>query len=154
MPCWGYLHAQTEQEQRVAHHAGKEYAKADSRYVRRESCVLGIEGLTAAVLGPLSFVVMYGIAARKPWRHTLAMLVSMGQLWGDLLYFLSAHLEGGACTAALALSVTCSPSMKLGKAVLGLAECGGPDCGRVVGWLQECRCPGRSLCTSGSTLCS
>ena len=82
-------------EQHGAHHAGKEYAKADSRYARRESCVLGIEGLTAAVLGPLSFAVMYGIAARKPWRHTLAMLVSMGQLWGDLLYFLSAHLEGG-----------------------------------------------------------
>ena len=82
-------------EQHVAHHAGKEYAKADSRYARRESCVLSIEGVTAAVLGPLSFVVMYGIAARQPWRHTLAMLVSMGQLWGDVLYFLSAHLEGG-----------------------------------------------------------
>ena len=97
----GCYEAHAEQKQHEANHAGKEYAKADSRYARRESCVLGIEGLTAAVLGPLSFVVMYGIAGRKPWRHTLAMLVSMGQLWGDLLYFLSAHLEGGSVTGRL-----------------------------------------------------
>ena len=75
--------------------AGKEYAKADSRYATRDACVVGIEAL-AMLMGPLSFLCIYGIATRRPWRHTLQMLVSMGQLYGDVLYFMSAHFEGAA----------------------------------------------------------
>ena len=76
--------------------AGKEYAKADSRYATRDSCVVGIEAL-AMFMGPLSFLCAYGIAARRPWRHTLQLLVSMGQLYGDVLYFMSAQFEGAPC---------------------------------------------------------
>ena len=89
------LHARGAEAARAA---GKEYAKADSRYATRDSCVVGIEAL-AMLMGPLSFLCVYGIATRQPWRHTLQMLVSMGQLYGDLLYFMSARFDGADCAS-------------------------------------------------------
>ena len=62
-----------------------------------------MEAVTAFVWGPLCPVITYGILRRRPWRYTLALVVSLGQLYGDVLYFLTCHLEG-APRAALRLA--------------------------------------------------
>ncbi|CAL8461742.1 g1273 [Coccomyxa elongata] len=72
----------------------KEYAKADSRYATRDSFVISMEAFTAFVEGPLCFVIVYGIIKQKSWRYTLQLLVSFGQLYGDVLYFATTYLEG------------------------------------------------------------
>ncbi|EIE25266.1 Emopamil-binding protein [Coccomyxa subellipsoidea C-169] len=72
----------------------KEYAKADSRYATRDSFVISMEAFTAFVEGPLCFVIVYGIVKQKPWRYTLQLLVSFGQIYGDVLYFATTYLEG------------------------------------------------------------
>jgi hypothetical protein len=54
-----------------------------------------MEAVTAFVEGPLCFVVVWGILARKPWRYALAALVSLGQFYGDVLYFATCF-HGGA----------------------------------------------------------
>lgn len=74
--------------------AGKEYAKADSRYATRDSFVISMEAFTAFVEGPLCFVIVYGMIKQKSWRYTLQLLVSFGQLYGDVLYFATTCLEG------------------------------------------------------------
>lgn len=39
--------------------AGKEYGKGDSRYVSRDSAVVSVEGITAVLTGPASFLSLY-----------------------------------------------------------------------------------------------
>lgn len=78
----------------AAHRPGKEYAKADSRYATRDAFVISMEAVTAFAWGPLCFVVACGVLGRAPWRHWLTVLVSLGQLYGDVLYFATCALEG------------------------------------------------------------
>lgn len=72
----------------------KEYAQADSRYATRDSFVVSMEAVTAFVEGPACFVAVYGILARRPWALTVQLLVSLGQAYGDVLYFATTVLEG------------------------------------------------------------
>jgi len=65
----------------------KEYALSDSRYLTRDSFVVCMETVTAVCWGPLSFVIATLILRDHPLRHPLQMLVSMGQLYGDVLYY-------------------------------------------------------------------
>ncbi|KAL6003555.1 hypothetical protein ACLOJK_023787 [Asimina triloba] len=125
--------------------AGKEYSKGDSRYAGRDSAVVTVEGITAAVEGPASLLAVslmmgksykavtgrstknhllafaflgidilaiwagkidiqdgdrvtaklrYAIATRKPYCYTLQLAISLGQLYGDLVYFITSYLEG------------------------------------------------------------
>jgi cholestenol delta-isomerase len=53
-----------------------------------------MEAFTAFVEGPLCFVIVYAMVKQKPWRYTLQLLVSFGQLYGDVLYFATTYLEG------------------------------------------------------------
>ena len=63
-----------------------------------------MESITAFVEGPLCFVIMYGIYKQRSWRYTLQIMVSCGQLYGDLVYYGTAYLEGEASPIALMLS--------------------------------------------------
>lgn len=72
----------------------KEYAQADSRYVTRDSFVIAMEAITAFVEGPSCFFAVWAILHRKPWSHTLQILISCGQIYGDILYFATTALEG------------------------------------------------------------
>ena len=74
--------------------AGKEYGKADSRYITRDSFVINMEAFTAFVVGPMCFWAVAGMVHQKPWRHLLALLVSVCQLYGDVLYFATTGSEG------------------------------------------------------------
>ncbi len=53
-----------------------------------------MEAITAFVEGPLCFVILYGMLKQRPWRFTLQFAVSLGQLYGDVLYFATSYYDG------------------------------------------------------------
>lgn len=65
----------------------REYSLSDSRYLTQDSFVTCMETITAAFWGPLSFVCTYFIATNHPLRHPLQIIISLGQLYGDILYY-------------------------------------------------------------------
>ncbi|KMZ60794.1 3-beta-hydroxysteroid-delta-isomerase [Zostera marina] len=72
----------------------KEYGKGDSRYVSRDSAVVSVEGITAVLTGPASFLSLYAIWTRKPYSYTIQFAASLAQLYGCLVYFLTSYLDG------------------------------------------------------------
>ncbi|KAL2356932.1 EBDP4, emopamil-binding protein [Cryomyces antarcticus] len=71
----------------------KEYAMSDSRYLTQNAFVLCMETVTAALWGPLSFVVAAMITVQHPLRHPLQALVSIGQIYGDILYYATSMFD-------------------------------------------------------------
>lgn len=65
----------------------KEYSLSDSRYLRSDAFLVWMESITAFAWGPLSFALVYFIMAERPYRHITQALVSMGQIYGDVLYY-------------------------------------------------------------------
>lgn len=72
----------------------KEYSMGDSRYAARDAFVVSMESVTAFVEGPGSLVALYAIATKASYREPLQLAVSLGQLYGDVLYFATCFLEG------------------------------------------------------------
>ena len=46
-----------------------------------------MESITAFVDGPLSFIALYAFITRAPYKHVAQILLSLCQLYGDVLYF-------------------------------------------------------------------
>ncbi|KAL5002995.1 Emopamil-binding protein [Aspergillus recurvatus] len=65
----------------------KEYSLSDSRYLTSDSFLVSMEAVTAFCWGPLAFYIAYCIVVRHPIRHALQLIVSVGQVYGDVLYF-------------------------------------------------------------------
>lgn len=65
----------------------KEYALSDSRYLTQDSFVVTMETVTAVCWGPLSFLCAYFIVTSHPMRHPLQIIISLGQFYGDVLYY-------------------------------------------------------------------
>ncbi|KAL4903078.1 hypothetical protein BDW74DRAFT_180368 [Aspergillus multicolor] len=65
----------------------KEYSLSDSRYLIPNSFVMPMESITALFWGPLSFVLVWFIITQHPLRHPLQIIISLGQLYGDVLYY-------------------------------------------------------------------
>ncbi|KAF9884649.1 hypothetical protein FE257_001402 [Aspergillus nanangensis] len=65
----------------------KEYSLSDSRYLNPNSFVHSMESITAFAWGPLSFCIAYLITTDHVLRHPLQIIVSLGQLYGDVLYY-------------------------------------------------------------------
>ncbi|KAL8145700.1 putative 3-beta-hydroxysteroid-Delta(8),Delta(7)-isomerase [Apium graveolens] len=72
----------------------KEYSKGDSRYAGRDAGVVSVEGITAVLEGPACLLVTYAIAKRKSYSHVLQVAISLGQLYGTAVYFITSFLEG------------------------------------------------------------
>lgn len=72
----------------------KEYSKGDSRYAGRDAAIVTVEGITAVIEGPGSLLAAYAIATQKPYSYVLQLAVSLGQLYGCLVYYIAAILEG------------------------------------------------------------
>ncbi|KAL3609594.1 hypothetical protein D5086_000614 [Populus alba] len=70
---------------------GENIAKVISRYAARDAVV---EGVTAVFEGPASLLAVYAIASGKSYSYILQFSVSLGQLYGTAVYFLTAYLEG------------------------------------------------------------
>ncbi|PQM35478.1 putative 3-beta-hydroxysteroid-Delta(8) Delta(7)-isomerase [Prunus yedoensis var. nudiflora] len=72
----------------------KEYSKGDSRYAARDAGVVAVEGLTAALEGPACLLAVYAIAKGKSYSYILQFAISLGQLYGTAVYFITSYLEG------------------------------------------------------------
>nr|WEU38177.1 sterol 8,7 isomerase [Paris polyphylla] len=72
----------------------KEYSKGDSRYVGRDAAIVTVEGITAAIEGPACLLAVYAISSKKAYSYILQFAVCLGQLYGCLVYFITAYLEG------------------------------------------------------------
>jgi cholestenol delta-isomerase len=65
----------------------KEYAKSDRRYLTRDSFTVCMETVTAVAWGPLSFLISWLVITDHALRHPLQIAVSLGQMYGDVLYY-------------------------------------------------------------------
>ncbi|KAK3828829.1 MAG: Emopamil binding protein-domain-containing protein [Benniella sp.] len=72
----------------------KEYSLSDSRYLSSDPFVLIMERLTAFAWGPLAFYIAYAMYYNRPTRHVVQLIVSVGQLYGTILYYLTTMIEG------------------------------------------------------------
>ncbi|KAF2148441.1 Emopamil-binding protein [Myriangium duriaei CBS 260.36] len=71
----------------------KEYALSDSRYLTQNAFVLCMESITAICWGPLCYIVAGMIATDHHLRHPLQAVVSLGQLYGDVLYYATSMFD-------------------------------------------------------------
>ena len=77
----------------------KEYALSDSRYMTVDSTVWMIEFITAFGWGPLCIVTALLIFIDSPVRHLFQFIISFGQFYGDVLYYLTTLVDGSKhCT--------------------------------------------------------
>lgn len=72
----------------------KEYAKGDSRYVLADNFTVCMETITAWAWGPLSIWTVIAFLRQQPYRFVLQLIVSLGQLYGDVLYFYTEYRDG------------------------------------------------------------
>uniref|UniRef100_A0A2P2JJ56 Uncharacterized protein MANES_12G130500 n=2 Tax=Rhizophora mucronata TaxID=61149 RepID=A0A2P2JJ56_RHIMU len=72
----------------------KEYSKGDSRYAARDAGVVAVEGLTAVLEGPASLLAVYAIATGKSYSYILQLAISLGQLYGTAVYYITSYLDG------------------------------------------------------------
>ncbi|KAH7670101.1 cholestenol delta-isomerase protein [Dioscorea alata] len=78
----------------------KEYSKGDSRYAGRDSAVVTVEAVTAVIEGPACLLAIYAIASKKAYSYSLQLAICLGQLYGCLVYFITAFLEGDNFSAS------------------------------------------------------
>ncbi|KAF4450557.1 hypothetical protein F53441_6337 [Fusarium austroafricanum] len=65
----------------------KEYSLSDSRYLTQDSFLVPMEAITAFLWGPMSFFCAWSIVKEHPLRHPVQLIISVGQIYGDILYF-------------------------------------------------------------------
>lgn len=149
MPDRGWLPASVSEVNLQA--AGREYTQADSRYATRDSFVISMEAVTAFIEGPACFVTVWAILQRKPWAYTLQILISCGQIYGDILYFGTTILEGresqSDLTSDLHQVLQQKDQFDFAKvfALCNAISCPDSPCDMQVSYIR-----GLSSCTSGS----
>lgn len=72
----------------------KEYGKGDSRYVIGDNCTVCVESVTAWLEGPACFLIILTYLKRSPSRYILQLLVSTGQLYGTIIFFMTEFRDG------------------------------------------------------------
>ncbi|CAG8012307.1 unnamed protein product [Penicillium olsonii] len=75
----------------------KEYSLSDSRYLTSDPFLISMEAVTAFCWGPLAFLIAYCILVQHPMRHGLQITVSLGQVYGDVLYYATSLLDISYC---------------------------------------------------------
>ncbi|NWH42467.1 EBP isomerase, partial [Chloropsis hardwickii] len=63
---------------------------------RSDDFTVAMETVTAWAWGPLSLLTFLALLRQHPARHVLQLVVSLGQLYGDVLYFLTEARAGWA----------------------------------------------------------
>jgi cholestenol Delta-isomerase len=76
----------------------KEYSKADSRYATRDAFTTTMETCTAFFVGPCCLAAATGIMTKAAWRWPLIIILSIMQLYGDVLYFATYWFDGSKFT--------------------------------------------------------
>lgn len=90
---YAYNYADLGSKQTLIGQMWKEYAFSDSRYLTQNSFVLCMETVTAVCWGPGCLIVAAMIIGRHPLRYPLQMVVSMGQFYGDALYYATSFFD-------------------------------------------------------------
>ncbi|KAF9203678.1 hypothetical protein BGZ49_006170 [Haplosporangium sp. Z 27] len=91
---FGIYHATLAGDQAPLGQVWKEYALSDSRYLSSDPFVLIMERITAFAWGPLAFYTAYAMYERLPSRYIAQLIISVGQLYGCVLYYLTTMVEG------------------------------------------------------------
>ncbi|KAI9294461.1 Emopamil-binding protein [Neoconidiobolus thromboides FSU 785] len=76
----------------------KEYALSDSRYLSSDPFVLFMEAITAFAWGPICYLIAYMVYHQDSRRHLFIVVVSVGQIYGDVLYYMTTLFEGAPHT--------------------------------------------------------
>lgn len=58
-----------------------------------------METITAFVEGPACFLLVFAIMTNKSYRNVLQLCISLGQLYGDVLYFSTGYRDGHKYTS-------------------------------------------------------
>ncbi|XP_006657010.1 probable 3-beta-hydroxysteroid-Delta(8),Delta(7)-isomerase [Oryza brachyantha] len=72
----------------------KEFGKGDSRCVARDPAAVTVSGINVLLAGPASLLAVYAIASQKAYSHTIQFTVSLCELYGMLVYYATAYLDG------------------------------------------------------------
>ncbi|KAJ3188692.1 hypothetical protein HDU85_004406 [Gaertneriomyces sp. JEL0708] len=91
---FAYNHKTIAGQSHVLAELWKEYAYSDSRYMSGDPFIVVMESVTSALWGPFSFLVAYFMYIDSPAAPILSFLVSLGQLYGDILYYATTLIEG------------------------------------------------------------
>ncbi|KAG0051744.1 hypothetical protein BGZ83_003362 [Gryganskiella cystojenkinii] len=91
---FGINHKTLAGDQTVFGQVWKEYSLSDSRYLSSDSFVVIMENITAFAWGPLAFYTAYAMYTNKPSRYICQLIISLGQLYGCVLYYLTTIFEG------------------------------------------------------------
>ncbi|KKA27920.1 hypothetical protein TD95_003806, partial [Thielaviopsis punctulata] len=67
--------------------AWKEYALSDSRYLTTDPFMIVMESVTAFLWGPICLLLAVFIVTDNPLRLPLTIIVCVGQIYGDVLYY-------------------------------------------------------------------
>jgi cholestenol Delta-isomerase len=73
--------------------AWKVYTLSDSRYLTQDDFLVCMETITAVFWGPLSLLCVHYIVTEHPLRHPLQIIISLGQFYGDVLYYATCTFE-------------------------------------------------------------
>ncbi|KAJ5881955.1 uncharacterized protein N7529_000627 [Penicillium soppii] len=90
-------HAALSARQGLFDQLWKEYSLSDSRYLTSDAFLVSMEAVTAFCWGPLAFLIAYCIAIEHPVRHALQIIISLGQVYGDVLYYATSLLDISYC---------------------------------------------------------
>lgn len=60
---------------------------SDSRYLSNDAFNMSMESITAWCWGPLAFLIVAFVIIDHPLRHPLQIIISTGQMYGDVLYY-------------------------------------------------------------------
>ncbi|KAJ1937933.1 hypothetical protein FBU59_004605 [Linderina macrospora] len=74
----------------------REYSHSDSRYLTSDPFTVIMEGVTAVCDGPFAALTAYGVLTDSPVRYVAQLIVSVMQLYGNVLYMLTNAFEGFA----------------------------------------------------------
>lgn len=90
---FAYHHATLASRDSLFGQLWKEYSLSDIRYLTQDSFVVCMETVTAVCWGPLSFLCATWVISEHPARHPLQIIISLGQLYGDILYYATVYFE-------------------------------------------------------------
>ncbi|KAG0290896.1 hypothetical protein BGZ96_005654 [Linnemannia gamsii] len=91
---FGVYHRTLAGDQHPLAQVWKEYSLSDSRYLSSDSFVLIMERITAFAWGPLAFFIAYTMYYNRPARHIAQLIISLGQIYGCVLYYATTMVEG------------------------------------------------------------
>ncbi|CAH1794632.1 unnamed protein product [Owenia fusiformis] len=81
-------------EQTLLAQMWKEYGLGDSRYIASDNFTVCMETITAFIDGPLCILTTVAFVKSHPLRYPLQLTVSLCQLYGDVLYFMTSYFDG------------------------------------------------------------